>query len=325
MLKVEPALWLSSTIQTRIHGADDIDQGRLVDLGQQFSRLHPMGEGGQTAVFLVGLASVFVAGAERGVTEYENIEMLVHTGGVEPGALQQFVLGIHAHPAVERGVQFAAVRVLRAAEALFGLFQDGIRRHQPDHGLGLVAHIHGQGIKDGFDGIGGDEGLAATGGHLDAQMRHPADGVAVGFRAGDTALQPISGKGFLQIAQPFHLAQEIRQIIEHLLLIGEQLHAAPSEAENIPGNFFEQDLAPVHEGLAQQAGVGIDEVSLALAVQSCQKFEIQHRRPVRLIIEIVTGAVLFSEPVRVLAVLRPPAAVRSVLHSRGSWPDQGPG
>ena len=148
---------------------DDLQQGGGVGI------LHRVGRSAQslrqlcqTAVLLPCLELLFLA-SEGIVGQHQNRKLLGNGRDVEPCGRQQLVFGVDLHPAVECHINFLAVGVRRVPQGRKGLGEDGIRGHQPDHHT--LLH-HAQCMEDRLNGVGGKEGFAAAGGHLQADVCH---------------------------------------------------------------------------------------------------------------------------------------------------------
>ena len=161
-----------------IEKPDDLNQGRLIGIGQQHGRVvHPLGELRQIAVFLVRLAPVLFTGTEGIVAQHKDGELLRHRRGGEILAHQRLLFGVNLDPSAEVHLQPLTVGMVRIFQRLAGLGQNGLGGYQPHHGFGPAL---GHGVENRPQRAGGDVGLSAAGGHLGANLWNPGQGTAIG-------------------------------------------------------------------------------------------------------------------------------------------------
>ncbi len=125
------------------------------------------------------------------------------------------------------GIQPLPVGMGRVGEVALRLFKDGQRRHQPDYHAGLAGRFRRHHIQDRLEGIGSQEGLAAGGRHLDADMGHTGHIVLVPFHFGGAPVIPVVAKGTPDILEFVQIAEEVGQILDDAALIVFQFHGCP--------------------------------------------------------------------------------------------------
>ena len=156
---------------------NDLEQSGIIGVfNLLLRRTQNLGKLGKVAVFLVGFQTLLATAPERVVGQDHDGQLLRHRGGVEILSVQQLLLGIDLYTAPKVHVDFLTVGMLGILQCLDGLGQNGVRWHQPDHGLGLG---HRQCIKHRANGIAGQEGLTTAGGDLKAEVRHTGHNVLV--------------------------------------------------------------------------------------------------------------------------------------------------
>ena len=143
--------------QRRIVGALDVVRlpGAALVVGQLHER-RVLGEGAPPVLVLEGV-----------VGQHEHGELVLHRRAREPAPAQAVLLVKHLHPVGEVAVERHAQRVRRVAQLPQRLLQYLLARHEPHHHVGGAL---GKLFADNVDGVGGDERLAAAGGHLHANL-----------------------------------------------------------------------------------------------------------------------------------------------------------
>ena len=155
-----------------IERPDHLNQCRFVRIGQQHGLvLHIAGEGGKIAVFLIGFAPFLFAGTEGVIAQYENGKLIGNRRGVEILSGEKLLFGINLHRAAKIHVDFPAIGMIGIAECREGLAQNRVGGNEPhDRPDGQNRHS----VKDGFDCVCREKGLAAACRHFEAHVRHKA-------------------------------------------------------------------------------------------------------------------------------------------------------
>ncbi len=125
-----------------------------------------------------GAPAVFVL--ERVIGEHEHGELVLDCGPREAAPAQAVLLVQHLHPVREVAVDSHTQGVRGVAQLPQCLLQDLGARHEPHHYVGWAL---GELVADHPKGVGGDERLAAAGGHLHADLWGAGDVVAVALDA----------------------------------------------------------------------------------------------------------------------------------------------
>ena len=204
---------------------DDLKQGGLVRLfNGKFRLAQRLGEGLQVAVLLVGFQPLFAPAPEGVIGQNHDGKLFRHGGGVKILPVEQLLLGVDLHPTAKIGIDLLAVVVGRIFQRLHRLGEDGVRGHQPYYRFRLGK---GQGVKDRPDGVTGQKGLPAAGGHFEAEVGHPRHDVLILPQGGGTFLLPEKAEGSGIVPGLIQKLQIAIQVRNDFLLICFQLHCVP--------------------------------------------------------------------------------------------------
>ena len=205
--------------QRRIVGALDVVRlpGAALVVGQLHER-RVLGEGAPPVLVLEGV-----------VGQHEHGELVLHRRAREPAPAQAVLLVKHLHPVGEVAVQSHAQRIRRVAQLPQGLLQYLLARHEPHHDVGRPL---GKLFAYHVNGVGGDERLAAAGGHLHANLGRAAQVVGVAGDAVRAGHQPVvgqvpvvSGRG---VPAAGKATQVGAQVCQYLALIALEFHVPTS-------------------------------------------------------------------------------------------------